>query len=400
MLDTSLDLNLNKEIQFAAKDFSSWLEIDLGALENNYLNIKKIVGKDTSILSIVKADSYGHGALQICRKLKTLGEDFVAVATLTEALHLINNNIDLKILILLSGLPSQAQTIVNQGLIQTVTGYDMALALSQEAVKQDKNCKIHVKIDTGMGRLGFFPDEAVENIKKIKALERIEIEGIYTHFSSSLIEDKDYTMMQWEKFNHIIKKLEKNKIHIKYKHTSNSASIVDAPFMKLNMIRPGLALYGLYPNEKFKNIISLKPLLSLKAKIISVKEFKEASSISYNRTYTAPKGSLLAVVPVGYADGYTRRLSHNTSVLIKGKKYPVVGNICMDQIIVDITGAKNITLGDEVILMGVSRAKEISVDEAAQKTNTINYEILCHISKRLPKIYIDNGKIVNIEKIY
>lgn len=346
------------------------------------------------ILPIVKADAYGHGVVQICRKLKKLGVNMVAVATLQEALYLANHESDLEILILLTGLPSQAQTVVKHGFIQTVANYQMAEALSQEAVKQNKICKIHIKIDTGMNRLGFFPEEATDAIRKISRLKNIQIEGVYTHFSSSFIEDKDYTILQWNKFNAVLKELEKNNIDIHYKHISNSASIIDAAFIKLNMARPGIMLYGLYPNRYLKNIIHVTPVLSLKSKIISVKQVNADSPVSYGMIHTAKKGSVLAVVPVGYADGYTRRLTGNTSVLIKGKAYPVVGNICMDQIVVDVTDGKNIKQGDEVTLID---DKNVTIDEMAEKTATISYEITCHINKRLPKIYIEHGRVVDIE---
>lgn len=389
-----------KEISDKTKDFMSWAEINLDHLEYNYNQMRKIVNGSTTILPIVKADAYGHGVIPVCKKLETLGVETVAVATLPEALHLAKSGLNLSILILLTGLTQQAETIVRHDFVQTIGNYQMAQALSIEAEKQNKTCRIHIKIDTGMNRLGFFPEEATEVIKKIIKLKNLKIDGIYTHFSSSFIEDKDYTILQWNKFNDVLQELEKNDIDISYKHISNSASIVDAAFIKLNMVRPGIMLYGLYPHDYLKNIVHLKPALSLKSKIISLKQINADSSVSYGRTHTSKKGALLAVAPIGYADGYSRRLSHNISVLIKGEFYPVVGNICMDQIIIDITNSKNIKIGDEVTLIGSDSGKTISVEEIAHKTNTINYEITCDINKRLPKVYIENGEITEIETIY
>ncbi|MFH1453226.1 MAG: alanine racemase [Armatimonadota bacterium] len=388
--------NPNKDNQI--KDFPSWVEINLDALEHNYNQIKKITNGQM-ILPIVKADAYGHGVIRVCRKLENLGVKTVAVATLSEARQLSNSKINMDVLILLAGLPRQAETIVKYGFIQTVSSYQMAQALSEEAVKQNKTCRVHIKIDTGMNRLGFYPHEAVDAVKKIRNLKNIKIEGIYSHFSSSFIDDKDYTMLQWSRFDNILKELEKLGIEIEYKHISNSASIVDAAFIKLNMVRPGIMLYGLYPTQKLKNVISVEPILRLKAKLISVKKITADSHVSYGMTYTASKKSSLAVVPVGYADGYSRRLSHNISVTIKDKKYPVIGNICMDQIIVDITKGKNFKIGEEVTLIG-GGANETSIDEIAQKTNTINYEITCGINKRLPKVYIENNEITAVETIF
>jgi len=389
-----------KEIEDKTKDFMSWAEINLDHLEYNYNQMGKIVNGSTTILPIVKADAYGHGVIPVCKKLKTLGVETVAVATLPEALHIAKFDLNLSILILLTGLPEQAETIVKHDFIQTAANYPMAQALSTEAEKQNKTCRIHLKVDTGMNRLGFFPEEATETIRKIMKLKNLKVEGIYTHFSSSFIEDKDYTVLQWNKFNDILRELEKNDIDITYKHISNSASIVDAGFIKLNMVRPGIMLYGLYPHDYLKNIIQLKPALSLKSKIISIKQVTKDSSVSYGRTHTSKKGSWLAVAPIGYADGYSRRLSHNISVLIKGEFYPVVGNICMDQIIIDVTNSKNLKIGDEVTLIGTDSGKTIAVEELAEKTNTINYEITCDINKRLPKVYIENGEITEIETIY
>ncbi|MDQ2085614.1 alanine racemase [Herbivorax sp. ANBcel31] len=377
----------------------AWAEVNLDNIAHNVQEIKRITDKKAEILGVVKADAYGHGVMEAARVLLENGVSRLAVSMLDEAIQLRENGIEVPILVLSYTDPERAEEIIKYNVTQTVFSHDLAEGLSKAAQRLDKNVKIHIKIDTGMTRVGFMPGySAVKNVISISKLPRIIIEGLYTHFASADESDKSYTNMQFEKFTSIINELNRVGVYIPVKHVCNSAGIVEFPHMHLNMVRPGIALYGLYPSlEVDKGKINLKPAMTLKANIILVKDVEENTCISYGRIFKTKRNSRIATIPIGYADGYTRLLTNEGEVLINGQRAPIVGRICMDQCMVDITDIKgNVNVGDEVVLFGKQDGEEIKVDELAQSIGTINYEVVSIIGKRIPRVYFKNNKVHNV----
>ncbi|MBN7577154.1 MULTISPECIES: alanine racemase [Clostridium] len=375
-----------------------YAEIDLDAIAYNMKNIKDLA-KDKEVIAVVKADCYGHGALDVVPTLLENGASRLAVAVLTEGIELRNDNINAPIMIL-GYTPSYLnEELIKYDLEQTVYDLDYAKELSKTALSLNKKAKIHIAIDTGMGRIGFLPTEkAIDDICKICSLEGLEVIGIFTHFSTSDEKDKEYTNEQFEKFKDLLKKLSNLNIEIPIKHVSNSGAIMDMPETYLDAVRAGIILYGYYPsNEVKKENLSLKPALTLKATITRVQEMDAGMSISYGRTFKTKRRSLIATIPIGYADGYSRLLAKNAKVIINGQFAPVVGRICMDQCMIDITDINSdIKVGDEVIILGEQDGLRFNADNFAEIMGTINYEILCMLKYRIPRVYVKNGKIFNV----
>ncbi|TYQ16781.1 UNVERIFIED_CONTAM: alanine racemase [Acetivibrio alkalicellulosi] len=377
----------------------AWAEVNLDNIAHNVREIRRITDKKSEILGVVKADAYGHGVMEVAKILLENGVSRLAVSMLDEAIQLRHNGIDVPILILSYTDPRRAEEIIKNNVTQTVFSHDLAQSLSQAAQKLDRDVKIHIKIDTGMTRVGFMPGySAVKNVTAISKLPRIIIEGMYTHFASADENDKNYTHMQFEKFMSIISELNRIGVYIPVKHVCNSAGIIEFPGMHLNMVRPGIALYGLYPSNEVDNTkIQLKPAMTLKANIILVKEVEKDTCISYGRIFKTKCDSKIATLPIGYADGYTRLLTNKGEVLINGQLVPIVGRICMDQCMVDITHIKgNVNVGDEAVLFGKQNDGEIKVEELAQSIGTINYEVVSIIGKRIPRVYLKDGKVCNV----
>ncbi|MGL5648048.1 MAG: alanine racemase [Clostridium sp.] len=373
-----------------------WAEVDLNAIENNIREIKR-VAKDKEIIAVVKADAYGHGAIDIVDTLLKNGANRLAVAVITEALELRNNGIIEDILILGYTPISFASEIINNNIEQTVFSYNYAKQLSEVAKSLGKKAKIHISVDTGMGRIGFLPNkESILEIEKISKLENIQIAGLFTHFSTADEEDKTYTKMQVEKYKWVVKELEKRKINVGIKHIANSATIIDLEEYYYDGVRPGIILYGYYPSEEVnKEKIKIKPALTLKSNVVHLKEVDEGTYISYGRKYVTKDREKIATLPIGYADGYTRLLSGKAKVIIKDTLVPVVGQICMDQCMVNVDKVKDIKVGDEVILLGESNHCIYNADNIAKEIGTINYEILCMIGKRVPRVYKKDGNVVS-----
>ena len=370
-----------------------WLEIDLDNLANNMQEIRRHVGNDTLIMAIVKANAYGHGA-DICSKVfLENGADRLGVSILSEGIALREAGIDVPILLLNFTPSSQYKELVKYDLTQTIYKVEDAKLLSEEATKQGKKAKIHIKIDSGMNRIGFLPNEkTVESIINITKLPYIEVEGIYTHFSNADETDKSHTKGQFENFKGILDRLEEAKINIQIKHAANSATILDLPEYKLDMVRPGIILYGHYPSEFVnQDIMDIKPTMTLKSGISNIKELDKGAGIGYGHTFITKRKSNIATLPIGYADGYSRMLSRKADVSINNKRVPILGNICMDQLMVDITDIHNVDLNDAVVLFGYRHRNEPTVEELAGLLGTINYEILCMIGMRVPRVYIDHG---------
>ncbi|HOV26235.1 MAG TPA: alanine racemase [Pseudobacteroides sp.] len=377
----------------------AWAEVDLDAIAHNLREIRRITNKKSEIMGVVKADAYGHGVMEVVRTILENGATCLAVSMLDEAIQLRKNNIDVPILILSYTDPIRAADIIKYNVTQAVFSHDLARALSEEAVRQRKNVKIHIKIDTGMTRVGFMPGySAVKNVLEICKLPRIIVEGIFTHFASADEADKSYTNLQFERFMGICNELNRIGVYIPIKHVANSAAIIEFPNMHLNLVRPGIIQYGMYPSDEVdKSKIDLKSAMTLKANVILVKEVENNTYISYGRTFKTSRVSKIATIPIGYADGYTRLMSNKGKVLINGEFAPVVGRICMDQCLVDVTDFKSeVKVGDEVVIFGKQGGNEITVEDIASIMGTINYEVVCIIGKRIPRVYLKGGKIQKV----
>ncbi len=377
----------------------AWAEVNLDNIAHNVKEIRRITNKNTEIMGVVKADAYGHGVMEVTNTLLNNGVTRLAVSMLDEAIQLRKSGIKVPILILSYTDPRRADEIVNYDVTQTVFSHDLAQALSDASLRNKKNVKIHIKIDTGMTRVGFMPGySAVKNVTEIGKLPGLIIEGLFTHFASADETDRSYTNMQFERFMSICSELNRIGLYIPVKHAANSAGIIEYPEMHLDMVRPGIILYGLYPsNEVNRDKIDLKPAMSLKANVILVKDVEINTCISYGRIFTTKRESKIATIPIGYADGYSRLLNGKARVLINGEFAPVVGKICMDQCMVDVTDMKNpVHVGDEVVLFGKQSNCEMSVDELAASIGTINYEITCIVGKRIPRVYLQGGQVSNV----
>ncbi|NLC67683.1 MAG: alanine racemase [Clostridiaceae bacterium] len=377
----------------------AWAEINLDNMAHNVKEIRKITNKRTELMGVVKADAYGHGAVEVARALLENGVSRLAVAMIDEAIQLRKHGIDAPILIMSHTDPSRAEDVIKYNVAQTVFSYELAEVLSNAAIRLGHKARIHIKVDTGMTRVGFKPGYGiVEGIIEMSKLKGIIVEGMFTHFASADENDRDYTYMQFEKYISICTELRRVGIHIPIKHVANSAALIEFPEMHLDMVRPGIILYGHYPSSKIdRSKINLKPAMTLKANIILVKEVEYNIPVSYGRVFTTRRRSKIATVPVGYADGYSRTLTGKARVLINGEYAPVVGAICMDQFMVDVTDVKSdVKVGDEVVIFGTQAGKEIKAEEVASLAGTINYEVISVVGKRIPRVYLKGGKIYSV----
>lgn len=367
-----------------------WAEINLAAVSHNVREIRRIIKPETKIMAVVKANGYGHGALNIARTALENGADYLAVATLGEGVKLRGQGIEAPILVLGYTTLDQVADLLIYQITTTIFTLEMAQALSKEALARGEKARVHIKIDTGMGRIGFPPKkETIDIVKQIAGMEGLLVEGIFTHFSVADELDKSYTKEQFHKFTHLIAALEEEGIFIPIKHAANSAAIIDLPETHLDMVRAGIILYGLYPSpEVDSNKINLQPALELKARVSFVKKVAPGTSISYGRKFITEKESVIASLPIGYADGYTRRLSNQGEVLLRGKRVPVVGTVCMDQLMIDASLIPDVKIDDEVVIIGRQGKECITVEEIAERLKTINYEIICMLSERIPRIYL------------
>ncbi|MGM0397272.1 MAG: alanine racemase [Bacillota bacterium] len=371
------------------------VEINLDNLSYNFREIQKIVKEGTLIMPVIKANGYGHGSVELARLYKEIGAKRLAVSLLNEAIELRRAGIDLPVLILNFTPQEHMNEVAAYDLTQSIYRYDDGKALSDAAEEMGKTAKVHVKIDSGMGRLGFQPtEESIGEILRLKDLPSIEIEGIFTHFAKADEKDKTVTREQYKKFTWIVEELEKKGFKAPIKHVSNSASIIDLPEYNLDLVRPGIMLYGYYPSDEVdKERITLKPAMTLKAVVSNIKTVPEGTGISYGHLFKAPRESRIATVPIGYADGYTRMLTGKADVFVAGKRAPVAGKICMDQLMLDVTDVQGVEIGDSVVFFGEGVEGYPHVDEVAAKLGTINYEVICMMGRRLPRVYKKDGKV-------
>lgn len=375
--------------------------INLDAICNNIDEVRRNINSDTKIMAVIKADGYGHGAVALATALKDK-VDAYGIAIIEEGIELRSAGFEKPILILGFTPYQQYEELLNYDIIQTVFQYDMAKRLSDIAVSLEKQAKIHIKVDTGMTRIGFKDtDESIQIIKEINKLPNIIIDGVFTHFASADEEDKTSARKQLSRFLTFTEKLEKEGIHIPVKHVSNSAAIIDLPESNLDMVRSGIITYGMYPSDQVnKNRLKLQPALSLISNVVYVKSVEALTGISYNSTYVTKRDSVIATIPVGYGDGYPRQLSSKGRVLIHGKSAPIVGRVCMDQFMVDVTDIPDVKEGDKVTLIGQDGDETVTVEEVANLAGSFNYELVCDIGKRVPRVYYKEGKKVGTADYY
>ena len=374
-----------------------YARIDLDAILYNMEQMEHRLGGNTKLIAVVKTDGYGHGAIPIAEMLEDV--EYVwgyATASLDEAMVLREAGIQKPILVLGCVFPDQYEEMICNQLRGTVYTKEMALQMAETAKGLGKTALLHVKIDTGMGRIGFpVCEHSVDEIEQISELEHVELEGMFTHFAKADEEDKTYTMEQHRKFLWMQQKMEERNISISYYDCDNSAGIIDFPELKHDLARAGISMYGMYPSDEVdQNAVSLRPALELVSHISFVKEVEKGTSISYGGTFVAPKKMRIATVPVGYGDGYPRSLSNCGEVLIHGRRAKILGRVCMDQFMVDVTEIPGVAFLDPVTLVGREGKEHITVEELSEKSGRFPYEFVCCLSKRIPRVYTKNGEVI------
>lgn len=362
----------------------TWAEINLDNLAYNFAQIRRILSPQTKIMVTIKADAYGHGLVPVAKRLRSCRVDYLGVASIDEGIKLRQANINLPVLVLSAILKKDIAPLFRYKLTATICTEDLAWALNRRARSLSQKINVHIKVDTGMGRFGVLHQDALEFVKKVHQLKFINIQGIFTHFPLA-DRSKDFTSYQIELFDGLIGKLKKDGIHIPLIHAANSMGVINFKRSHFNMVRPGLIVYGLYPVKNLR--IKLRPVLSLKTKIVYYKKVPEGYPISYGHDYVTPKDTTIVTLPIGYGDGYPRNLSNQAPVLIRGKRFRISGKICMDQIMVDV-GDLPIKVGDEVVLIGSQGKDKITAEELACLSGTIAYEIVCGLGSRIPRVYI------------
>lgn len=381
---------MNEEQGTQKKYYRVQANVDLGAVRHNLMQVRNKVSSDIKVMAIIKADAYGHGAVPLAKAIdKDDLVDAYGVAIIEEAVELREAGITKPILLLGFTSKEQYDQVVAFDVAQTIFQYDMAKALSQEAKRQGKTAKIHIKLDTGMSRIGFTDTkESVEEIKKIAGLPNIIIEGLFSHFARADEKDKTSTTNQLNRYIKFNELLEKENILIPVKHLANSAGIMEVSQAYFNMVRSGIVTYGLYPSEEVDHEkLKLIPAMEIKTHVSYVKDVEAGVGISYGAIYVTDRKSRIATIPVGYADGYSRNLSNTGKVIIHGQYAPIVGRICMDQFMVDVSNIENVNQGDIVTLLGKDGEARISAEELAVWSHSFNYELVCNVGKRIPRVY-------------
>ena len=363
-------------------------EIDLDALSFNFRQIRKRISKAAAIVGVVKADAYGHGAVPVSLALERLGVEYLAVAFAEEGVELRKGGVRAPILLLGGIYGDDAEKVFRYHLTPAVFRTSDLEILSAEGRRRRRKAKVHLKLDTGMGRLGVCPQDWADLLKSLPSFPGIEAEGVLSHYAKADEEEDPFTLVQWKAFEEALAAARELGVSFKYVHISNSAGCIGFPDCCGNLVRPGIMLYGSYPSPSFEKKLPLKPLMTLKTRIHLLKTVPAGTGISYGGTFVTERESLLATLPIGYADGYSRRLSNQGEILVRGRRAPVVGRVTMDYIMADVTGIPNVSEGDEVVLLGRQGRERISADEIARKIGTIPYEVLCGIGKRVPRVHV------------
>jgi len=387
-----------------AREFPSLMktEIDLSALAHNFNELRRLASPTAAMMAVVKADGYGHGAIQVSETALANGVSWLAVARMIEVVQLREAGIEAPLLMFGYCSPEYVTYLAAHQTSASVASLESARLLSEAAGRSNSRLKVHIKVDTGMGRLGVVPDQlvaqgnsseemiqAVQEVLTISRLPHLEIEGIYTHFASADSSDKRYALRQLDLFMDLLEKLKTHGFEVPLRHAANSAATIELPESHLDLVRPGIAQYGLWPsNETDRQLIDLKAVMSLKSQVIQVKDVPAGFKISYGSTYETSGQTRIATIPVGYADGYDRLLSSRGAMLVGGVKVPIVGRVCMDLTMIDVSGVDGVETGDEVVLLGRQGNQQISAEEIAGLVGTINYEIVSSITPRVEKVYI------------
>ena len=378
--------------------FPAWMEVNLDAMKWNIDRVKELLRDDISILLVVKADAYGHGAVRIARLAEECGIDMLGVATVDEGKELREAGIGLPILVLSPVLPEEIVHALEYDLALTVSSLDFARAASKAATQKAKICKVHLEVDTGMGRAGLERENAADAVGEILQLEGLDIQGLFTHFPAS-DSDMDFSREQIQSFIELLDRLKTAGARFPYVHCANSAAILNFGSSHFNMIRPGLLIYGHMPSIHLAGKIEVVPVMSFRTKLVLVREMPPGASISYGRTYIAPEHITMGIIPVGYGHGISHRLSNKGEVLFRGSRVPIIGRVTMDMTMIDLSGFDTPRVGEEVVLFGRQGEGEISVDEVAQWEGTLNYEILCRISKRVARLYLLKGRVESLKTL-
>ncbi len=376
-----------------------YAEIDLDAVRNNIEGMQSILAPGTQMVAVIKADGYGHGSVPIARCLESLDYMYgFATATVEEAHILRMAGIQKPILILGYSFPYAYDCIAKEEIRPAVFSEEVFVDIEAAARKYQKPVKVHIKVDTGMNRIGISPDDkGVEFVRKLMEVPGVEIEGIFTHFAKADERDRSFTELQMSRFSYFVRRLEQELgLQIPIKHCSNSAGILDWPKANYDLVRAGIALYGLFPSDEVnREATSLKPALSLYSHVTYIKTVEQGQPISYGGTYVAPEAIRVATVPVGYGDGYPRSLSNKGYVLIEGKKAPIIGRVCMDQFMVDVTEIPEVKPHSRVTLLGRDGEEEITAEFLGDLSGRFNYELVCDLNKRIPRVYLQDGKVVS-----
>jgi alanine racemase len=370
-------------------------EIDLSALAHNVSELRRITSSGAQLMAVVKANGYGHGAEAVARTALENGADRLALARIDEALELRRAGIDAPMLVFGYTPPERVDALAENDLIQTVPSLAVARELSDAASALGRSLIVHIKVDTGMGRFGLLAvdgEDALDEAETMLSLPGLTVEGIYTHFATADAADKTLARNQLSRFMSFTGDLKKRGLVIPIRHAANSAAVIDMPESHLEMVRPGISLYGLYPSgEVKKERLALKPAMTLKARIVQLKEVPEGCTISYGATYTAPAPTRIATIPVGYADGFDRLLSNQGHMVVRGLRCPIVGRVCMDSTMIDVSNIPGVQAGDDVAVFGGDAENAVTVDEVAEKLGTINYEVVSTVMARVPRVYVESG---------
>lgn len=373
-----------------------YAKIDLDAIAYNMEQMKQNIRPETKVMAVIKADGYGHGAVQIAEMMERWNYIWgFAVATLDEAVVLRTEGIQKPILVLGCVFPDQYMEMLKHEIRMNIYTEEMAESISRMAAREGKTAYMHIKLDTGMSRLGFgINEQSAETIKRISKMPNVNMEGIFTHFTKADEKDKSFTKKQIQEFVWMTERLKEKNVRFTYEHCSNSAGIIDVPEANFDIVRAGISTYGLYPSEEVdKTNVKLKPALALKSHVAFVKEIERGTPVSYGGTFVAKEKMKIATIPVGYADGYPRSLSNKGYVLICGKKAPILGRVCMDQFMVDVTQIEGVSFGDKVTMIGKDGNEILPVEVLSELSGRFNYEFVCDLGKRIPRVYVRDGKI-------
>ncbi|NLE77178.1 MAG: alanine racemase [Chloroflexi bacterium] len=366
----------------------AWAEIDLAAIAHNTQEVKRWIGAKTELAAVVKANAYGHGLVPVSRAVLRAGADRLAVVSVSEAMTLRRGGIQGRILLMGFSLAEDAPAIVHYGLTPTVNSQALAAALSDAALAQGRVAPVHLKVDTGMGRFGLLTEEVVPFAKELVRRPGLRLEGFWTHFATAEEADKSFTRQQLAVYQQVLADLHGAGIHVPVRHAANSGATLDLPETHLDLVRCGILLYGLYPSPELNRPVDLRPVLTLKARVGRVRTLPGGASVSYGRTYVTPGPTPVALVPIGYGDGYHRCLSNRGMVLVQGQRASILGRVCMDQFVVDVSGISAVHEGDEVVIIGAQGDDRISAEEVAVWGQTANYEVITSLTSRVPRVYL------------